>query len=86
MNKIIFVPAVGVMSARSDQNADFQDGKEISTATSTGIEVDIATADISEEANVTSEVSYVNNASSNASEAKTGFIFLLQTDNSTWKK
>ena len=86
MNKIIFVPAVGVMSARSNQNADFHDGKEISSATSTGVEVDIATADISEEANATSEVSYVNNASFNASEAKTGFIFLLQTDNSTWKK
>ena len=98
MKKILFVPAVRVLLATSNQNADFKNGKEIATATSTGFEVDIATAtstgfevdiatdDLSEEDNATSEVMYVNNASFNASEVKSGFIFLLQTDNSTWRK
>ncbi len=86
LKKILFVPAVRVLSERSDQNADFQNGKEIYTATSTGFEVDIATDDLSEEDIATSEVTYINNATFNASEVKSGFIFLLQTDNSTWRK
>ena len=132
MKKILFVPAVRVLLATSNQNGDFKNGKEISTATSTGFEVDIATAtstvfevdiatatstvfevdiatatstgfevdiatatstgfdvatgDLSDEANATSEVLHVNNATFNASQAKSGFIFLLQTDKSTWRK
>ena len=86
MKKILFVPSVRVLSERSNQNADFQNGKEIYTATSTRFEVDIATDDLSEEDNATSEDTYVNNATFNASEFKSGFIFLLQTDNSTWRK